>query len=244
MAPSQAIVAQAMLTTCAFTPAAEVTEVTPATMADVTSTSVAEVTPAPMAEEAKTSKNKAEGVPSDILDKWLDDYILQTEKAHMGSQPCEFFKLGFYITLGRENACSAEDLINLFWLIYLYILVSPLGKPRKNQIKDAIARAIHRHQTHHAPGIPSKKINSSKYNDNIFSNWIAKRFLILMFHVRRLKRNPTDRDVCATQLSEADQLKLTKIMDALKYYKTVSHIYATLTGPLSQQSVPSQIKFI
>ena len=116
------------------------------------------------------------------MDAWLEKYITQEVKDQGGDHT--LFKLGYYETLTRENGVNSKDLIVLFWLIYYFVLMQPKAKAKKKQVQDSLTRILGKFQG------KKRKLNHSMFPDKVFAKFFAKKWMIIMFHVRKLKRDP------------------------------------------------------
>ena len=142
------------------------------------------------------------------LDSWLDTYI-KNNPEHL------LFVLGHYEHLTREQACNAQDLVVLFPLIKAYLELDSKGLASRTPIQEAMKRALGRNK--------DKACNKSKYDNGIFAKFFGKKFLVVMFHLRRLKRIDEELACAMNALDDASAAKLEALVEL--------HVPAESPGP-------------
>jgi len=187
-------------------------------LADSTSTAHALVaSPGVASTEADAEDKKIPDLSPELLDKWLDDYVAAQMLDDAGSTK-NVFEIGYYASLTRDNSVNPFDLLRIFNWLFVFLVVNPLGKGKRTQIKEAILRCLDRHK--------SKTLNRTQFTNQVYSDFLSKRFMVIMFHLRRLKRDPEHRETTLNKLIKRDDTtRMWRLLDGLKFYKLVPNTH-------------------
>ena len=128
----------------------------------------------------------------------------------------EWCEWGAYITLARQKAVRARDLLGTSLYNWMSIFVD--RQPCASACPMDIAAGM---QTVMKASVNKYRVlNRSSYDDTKFCAWFGRQTAVSLSHVRRLKRDPVKYEQAARHLKEVQVDKLKKLLDKMTLQTT------------------------
>ena len=114
--------------------------------------------------------------------------------------------LGCYETLSRTSACSPQGIVNNLALLRSFLKLEPSGEIHTQPLKAALLRLL----------TDDPSLNKSRFNGTVWINLRQERITCLLYHFRKLARDPDGLRLCAVRLTGSDYCEMKSLLSMLE----------------------------